>query len=468
MVRNLSTPKPSVSPGRPPGSSEEQSPGPAPPVVWKVRSFDLRDALLLVLVTLFAFGLRAWHLELPTEKYFDEIYYVKAAQDYLSARSDSNTVHPPLGKIQIAAGMLLADRLDAWLGPADQIPDPAEWRIASLLSGTLVVPLTFMLGFRMTRGNRSLALCAAFLVAVDFMSVALSRISMLDMVLAFWMMAGWYCAWRFLEESWNQTPLRWHWATMSALAFGVATACKWNGLFGALGACLAMQVFSGPAGPGSRERLARWLVPPLLMALTIPVVYLLSYGPFFHLEGSLGFAAWQKVLGFHRVMIEFRYDASQFQHRYLSYFWEWPLVLRPIWFHYQVENGAVSGIVAFGSIVFWWTSLLYLLEVGLNAVNRRDRAAGFLVLAWLCQWALWASSTTGGFIYYVLPGVPLLALATGLVLDDWLGSRGRWLAAVYLVVLSALFVAYYPFLTGLPASEDLFNVLFPPWAGRWR
>jgi len=468
MGRNLSKPTPPGSSAHPPGLLGDLPIGTAPPVGWKVRSLDFRDGLLLLLVTLFAFGLRAWNLGLPAEKYFDEIYYVKAAQDYLSARPDSNTVHPPLGKIQIAAGMLLADRLDAWLGPSDQISDPAEWRIASLLSGTLVVPLTFMLGFRMTRGNRSLALCAAFLVAVDFMSVTLSRISMLDMVLALWMMAGWYCAWRSLEESWNQTPLRWHWATMSALAFGLATACKWNGLFGALGACLAMQFFSGEVGPAPRQRLARWFGPPLLMALVIPVVYVLSYGPFFHLEGSLGSAAWQKVLGFHRVMIEFRYDASQFQDRYLSHFWEWPLVLRPIWFHYQVDDRLVSGIVAFGSIVFWWTSLLYLLEVGLNAVSRRDRGAGFLVLAWLGQWALWASSTTGGFIYYVLPGVPLLAMATGLVLDDWLGSRGRWLAAVYLAVLSALFVAYYPFLTGLPASEDLFTVLFPPWAVRWR
>jgi dolichyl-phosphate-mannose--protein O-mannosyl transferase len=81
---------------------------------------------------------------------------------------------------------------------------------------------------------------------------------------------------------------------------------------------------------------------------------------------------------------------------------------------------------------------------------------------------LWAASTTGGFIYYVLPGVPLLALATGMVLDDWLGSRGSWLAAVYLAVLSVFFVLYYPFLTGLPAPEELFTTLFPPWAVRWR
>ena len=62
----------------------------------------------------------------------------------------------------------------------------------------------------------------------------------------------------------------------------------------------------------------------------------------------------------------------------------------------------------------------------------------------------------------------MLALATALVLNDWLTSRGRWLAVVYLGVLAGLFVAYFPFLTALPASQETFDVLFPTWAGRWR
>jgi len=447
-------------------------PSPDPPNPWTVRPLDRRDWFLLILVTLFALGMRGWRLDQPREKYFDEIYYTVAAQDYLSHRPDSNTVHPPLAKIHLAAGMLLADRLDAWLGPGDDLPDTAEWRVGSLVSGTLIVPLTFLLGFRMSRGNRSVATCASFLVAIDFMSVTISRICMLDMVLCLWMMVGLYCAWRYLEESEAASPQRWHWATMAGLAFGAATACKWNGLFGAFGACLAMVAFGGPRNPDvpvrRQDRALGWLGPPVLMALTIPVVYVLSYGFLFHQEGTLGGPAWEKIYGFHKLMVEFRYDAGQFHHQYLSYFWEWPLVLRPIWLYYEAEQGRVAGIVAFGSVVFWWTGLLYVLELGFNAVSTRDRVCGFLALTWGGQWLLWAASTTGGFIYYVLPGVPMLALATALVLNDWLASRGRWLAVVYLGVLAGLFVAYFPFLTALPASQEAFDALFPTWAGRWR
>lgn len=441
-----------------------------------VLALGRRDWLLLLLLTLFAFGLRAWRLDMPREQYFDEIYYMKAAQDYLDGREDSNTVHPPLGKIQIAAGMLLADRLDAWLGPGDDLPDTAEWRLTSLVAGTLMVPLTFLLAFRMSRGKGSLAACAAFLVAVDFMALAISRIAMLDSVLSLWILVGLYASWRYLEEAELGDPHRWTWATAAALAFGVATACKWNGLFAAFGACLVMVGFGAPSrlqpeaeptGSG-RERLLRWVGPPVLMALLIPLVYALSYGFLFYHEGTLGAVAWEKIYGFHKLMISFRSDPKQFSHRYLSYFWEWPLVLRPIWFYYQAEQGRVSGIVAFGSILFWWTSLLYLFEVGVVAVTRRDRACTFLVVTWVCQWLLWASSRTGGFIYYLLPGVPLLAVATAMVLDEWQETGGRAVSLAYLAGVVVFFVAYFPFLTALPATQHHFDVVFPVWAGRWR
>lgn len=455
------------------GRNRPPSPSPTSPV----RALDRWDVILLIALTLLALGLRAWRLDFPHEQYFDEIYYVKAAQDYLDLRPDSNTVHPPLGKIQIAAGMLAAERLDALLGPDDDIPYTAEWRVTSMISGTLMVPLTFLLGFRMSRGSRTVAGIAGFLVAVDFMALAVSRISMLDMVLSLWILAGIYCAWRYIEEANLGSRRRWEYAVMAALAFGVATACKWNGLFGGFGACVAMMLFGGPvptdAGSGPprstpRERLLRWIAPPLLMALLIPVVYVLSYSVLFAQEGTVGAAAWEKIRGFHELMITFRYDPEQFKHRYLSYFWSWPLVLRPIWFFYKAEAGMVSGIVAFGSIVFWWTSLLYMFEIGAHAVTQRDRACGFLVILYLSQWLLWATSVTGGFIYYMLPAVPLMALASATVLDDWNRTGGRWLVWLYLAVITMFFVLYFPFLTAYPAEQKTFDFLFPAWAGQWR
>ena len=124
-------------------------------------------------------------------------------------------------------------------------------------------------------------------------------------------------------------------------------------------------------------------------------------------------------------MFAFRYDAKQFTHSYLSYFWEWPLVLRPVWLYFEsnAQHTVINGIVAFGSVLFWWPGLVYLAESGYYGVKECDAAKLYLVGMWLVQWLLWSSSTTGGFIYYMLPGVPMMALVAALALLAFLRQR---------------------------------------------
>lgn len=466
--------------------------------VWSVGKLGCRDWLLVALVVFFAFGIRAFRLGEPEWAYFDEIYYAKASCDYLGGRSDSNTVHPPAGKLQIAAFMLLDDMLTAASGGTVQFSQHVQWRTCSLVSGTLFVLFTFLLAYRLSQGNRSLALLAAFLVAVDFMVFTMSRICMLDMVQSLWMLIGAYLAWRYIEESFNGHSMRWQYAIMCALAFGVATACKWNGIFGAAGAFATMLVYghrrlANPQAAASGKlhlkkspqvRLRKWLIDSWvwlkkviypncfylvpIFAVSIVLVYVASYIPFFVHKGSCGKLAWEEVYGFHELMVTFRYDAAQFTHTYLSHFWEWPLVLRPIWFLYETRDGLVSGIITFGSVFFWWTALLYIGESLYSSISNRDSSLGFVAVMWIAQWLPWAVSTTGGFIYYVLPGVPFLAIAAAFVLEEWVSSGGKWIAILYLVLIVTFFVFYFPFLSGWPVEQGYFERAFPGWLPRWR
>ena len=84
------------------------------------------------------------------------------------------------------------------------------------------------------------------------------------------------------------------------------------------------------------------------------------------------------------------------------------------------------------------------------------------------QWLLWAGSTTGGFIYYVLPGIPLMAIILAWVVWDWQEEGQRWLVGGYLGLITLAFIAYYPFLSFMPASRELFAWLFPPSLTLWR
>lgn len=432
----------------------EPTPEPEPPALprWRL-ALTRRDWQLLVLLTLLALALRVVRLDFPQWIYFDEMYYAKAAGNYLDGQQDTNTVHPPLGKLMIAGGRLVAEALKYGYGLHD-LPDSVGWRLSACLAGTALIPLTYLLGLVLSRGRTTVAATAGLLVCVDFLALTTSRICMLDPFIAFWILAGTLFAALYCFEERKLS-----YAFAAAVCFGCATAVKWNGLFAAFGALLCMLELEQP-----RNR-RRWLVLPPLFAGVIMAIYLAAYTPFFIKEGNFAQPAWKKVIGYHQLMVRFRYNKEKFKHQYLSQFYEWPLILRPMWFYYKEAgtkpNKTVRGVACVGSPVVWWVAAFFLLEAVVTSLRYRHPVAQFIVVNYLANWAFWAVSTTGGFFYYMLPMVPFMALIIALCLDHW-GRRWRW---AYLTVVVITFLLYFPLLTGVSVPERYFRTLFfiPSW-----
>lgn len=376
-------------------------------------------------------GLRFADLASPAHQYFDEIYYVGGAHDFLAGRPDSNNVHPPLGKLEIAAGIWLVQGLGG--------PEPLGWRLASAFAGLGSLVLTWCLARQLL--NQRAAWLAVALVGLDFLQHVQSRVAMLDELQCFWILAGFVLV--------AARPRAWEWT--SALCFGCATACKWNGLFAAAAAA---------AGIWWQTRRFPWRL-LFVFGITLPSVYLASYAPHFLRGGSFS-----EVVGFHQRMWDFRYNPAEFQHRYLSSFWSWPLIFRPVWYLFEQEPERVRGIVALGNPLFWGFGLLLLLDQLLNRQRRASWNAPLVVCAILLQWLPWATATTGGFLYYMLPITPFYALLVARELDDWFNEPlSRALAVLYLVSLLASFAAFLPFLNGWWVPRRYFEVLFflPGW-----
>jgi dolichyl-phosphate-mannose-protein mannosyltransferase len=72
-----------------------------------------------------------------SETYFDEIYYVRTAEDYLNLREPYEWTHPPLGKLILAAGIYIFGY------------SPFGWRITGVLLATLMIPVIYVLGKKM-------------------------------------------------------------------------------------------------------------------------------------------------------------------------------------------------------------------------------------------------------------------------------------------------------------------------------
>src|SRR5699024_7120744 len=145
--------------------------------------------------------LRLVHLDRPNRLVFDETYYVKQAYSLLALGyegewnedADSSfaagnfaglnpqadfVVHPPLGKWMIAAGMRL-------LGPEN----PVGWRISAALIGAGSVLLLVRIARRLFASTMRGGM-AGLLLAVEGTHLVMSRISILDIFLQFFILAA--------------------------------------------------------------------------------------------------------------------------------------------------------------------------------------------------------------------------------------------------------------------------------------
>jgi dolichyl-phosphate-mannose-protein mannosyltransferase len=449
-------------------------------------------ALLVPIVLLAVAGtVRFYRLDEPGRIYFDEVYYVEDAEQILDEGVESGfAVHPPVGKWVIAAGVeAIGDR-------------PAGWRLGVALAGTLTVLLVYLAGLRLFR-RRGIAALAALLLALDGLALTMSRIAMLDMTLALFVVLG---AWLLLvdrDRLWADLPeapeapdaagsrlparprtYRW----LAGLAFGLALATKWSALL-AVGAAGLVAIGTELAW---RRRvtghpLRGWLRGAAGIAgslvLVPAAVYLVTYIPWFAnfedtRQGALHcgeteeciaspttvLAAWAdeqgQILGFHRgLTAEHPYRASPLT---------WPVMSRPVAYYYEactpqklaadecvVEPGEVAEVLGMGNPVLWWAALAAYPVLAWFALVRRDWRAAVLLAFLLGQYLPWLATSRPVFLFYVAPIVPFMALALAYTL--WRAREEpalRWLPPVVATLAVAGFLYWYPVLAGLDIPRE--------------
>ena len=248
---------------------------------WRDRTSSqwLWAVVLPLIVVTMAGAIRFHQLGQPERCYFDETYYYYDARDYLSVGTETSfAVHPPVGKWLIAIGVATfgvdeGSPIDAAVteepdgcvvrdgeedNPAARAREAEEAfarRVMSALFGTGAVAVAYFVGLRLFR-RRSTALLGATLLAVDGLAVTMSRISMLDIFLQFFVLLGvlallidrdrlWDGAPDFVPDEPPDTPpdrdRKWLWA--AGLFLGLAVATKWSGL-APLGLAWAFVAFS--------------------------------------------------------------------------------------------------------------------------------------------------------------------------------------------------------------------------------
>ncbi|MDD6214402.1 MAG: phospholipid carrier-dependent glycosyltransferase [Firmicutes bacterium] len=392
--------------------------------------------------------------------YFDEIYHARTAYEFIHKLPVYEWTHPPLGKILISLGVQLFGMT------------PFGWRIAGTLFGIFMIPVIFILSKKMF-GFGWLATVCTVLFSFDFMHFTQTRIATIDVYVTFFIILMYLFMYKYCTMSFYDSPLKKTFVPLGlcGISMGFAIACKWTGIYASVGLAV---IFFTTMYKRFREDKVRFKSPALktiafciLMFIFVPLtIYVLSYIPFLRANGSgiTGIIKNQSdMLDYHGKTV------VSSTHPFSSHWYEWPIMVRPIWYYSGQTGTKYEEISAFGNPLVWWIGISAFCYCLYSAIRHRDKNAFFLSVAYISQLAPWIPITRTTFIYHYFPCVPFVVLMIGYSINQLFlrDKRFKKYAYIYAVCAVLLFVAFYPVISGFPVSHA-YVVNFLRWFPSWQ
>lgn len=506
-----------------------------PPAERLTRWGRLRDRLLLdpdwnrvirwlapLVITALAAVLRLANLAHPNVLAFDETYYVKDAwslwalgyegtwgdganEAFLTgdttalSGTGSFVVHPPLGKWIIALGM-----------GAFGAGNSAAWRLMVALIGAATVLLVYFVAKELTRSIVA-ATVAGLLLAIDGLSIVMSRIALLDGILTFFILLGFlfilYDRRRSIplvenpdadapDPLWGPVIWRRPWVIAAGVALGAACAVKWSGLYALAGIGLYLVVTDAlarrragvlfwPTDAAFRQGPVSFmlLVPAALLTYLVTWTgWLVTAGGYDRQVAGNPFASLWK---YHESIYGFHVGLSS-GHPYASPAWQWPFLIRPtaVWVGDDQSCGTDHCISVVSSVpnpLIWYAGVaaaIFLLYRFVRGLIRRAPMPWTyaiplvgLTLTYV-PWLLYPERTI--FQFYTVVMMPFLVLALVLALREVAGRRdeplhrrqaGERTVMVFLVVAVLVSAFFYPVWTGMNVPYEFW--LIHNWMPTW-
>ncbi len=467
-------------------------PQPAPTTVERLRDPLPADRLVSWLLTAFitglAFLLRLVHVARPGYVVFDETYYAKDAYSLLKFGYERNwpdkanaaiaaghpdvigssaefVVHPPIGKWLIAGGEQLFGM------------NSFGWRFASVVFGSLLVLMTIRLVRRVSRSTL-IGCLAGVLLTVDGLAFVMSRIALLDIFLAFFLIAAVACL--AADRDWFRNRLADHlqrtgrpdlglgygplllvrpWRLLAGLMFGLALGTKWNAVYVLAAFCLLALAWDVGArrlaGAGRRSvwALIKDGLPAFVSLVVLPgLVYVLSWANWFATSGGYDrqWGAQHPQAGSTRMVgaafasfLQYQHDIYAFHtgsyinhqtHTYNANPAGWLILARTIGIDAVNDiqpgtGGCPAGgekclrvITGLGTPALWWGAVFALVAALILWVGGRDWRFGIPIVGVLSAWLPWFQYTSRPqFLFYAIAIIPFSVMAVALCLGLLIG-----------------------------------------------
>lgn len=378
---------------------------------------------------------------------FDEIYHGRTAYEFINGMKIYENTHPPLGKTLISIGIRLFGM------------NPFGYRIIVLLFGVMCIPVMYLLALKVT-GDSRYAVLAGVLQITEFMHFVLSRISTIDIIVAFFVLCMFYGCVSFIREE------RFKYIVFAGTAFALGVSTKWTALYAAAG--IALILFVWMIGKIRSKCKASVIFSFFLICIgcfiVLPaIVYVLSYIPFVKVypeDNLIGHAISNSI-----SMYDYHKNVTA-PHPYASPWYSWLVDQIPLMDSRAVCGDRMAAVATFVNPLVCFGGLVSLLHHVYMTVKKKDVTSELLVVFYVSMLLPWVFITRTVFIYqyFICTKVLILMICNSI---RCIGFKKENSVIKFTAGVSvALFVIYFPVLAGLMVNmkyiKEILSVL-PDW-----
>ena len=407
-----------------------------------LKSYSIKtSSYLLAILLVISFFTRFLFIHLPSSYIFDEIYHLPAIRTLvqnqpLEPSSTQDWLHPPLAKLfQAVSISLFGDHSLAW-------------RFPSAIFGILAIAALYY--FSLTLFNhRPTALLAAALFSFDGLQLTMSRIAMNDIFVTTWVILALTFFYRYLTFRRSQQLV------FASIFTGFALATKHSALL-LYPIYFLFLIYPKDSVKNQPRQLLKKIFLPTFILLSIPLlIYLLSYYQFFLYHSLKDF--------FHLQLQIFQYQTTlTATHTYQSSAWQWPLLIRPVWFYVKHQGTTTANIYNLGNPALFWGGFLAIIYILLKKLYSK-RPIVYTLICYFFLFLPWLFSPRIMFFHHCLPALPFLCL---LLTKALLNLNNKHLTVFFLSLTIVFFLFFYPLNIGLPLPSSLLKYWF--WLPTWR
>lgn len=376
--------------------------------------------------------------------YFDEIYFARTAYEYSKNLPIYEWTHPPLGKLIQAIPICLTKKMT-----------PFNYRLMGNISGIVMLLVMYLFG-KVLFKKRKYAILASILMALDTFHFTQTRMGTVDSHLVLFIILSLYFMYKFTEKSKTKDLF------LSGLFFSFSISVKWTGFYGGL--ALAIIYFHHILK--NKQFNFKSITQGTTFFVLLPLIIYSSLYLLFP-NNNLNYTNNPKaILKQQKEMYDYHSNLDS-NHYFSSSWYTWPVVYKPIWYHNQViDNNSRETITAIGNIVIWWFGIISTIYLLLKFIIKKDKNSLYLLIMIFSLWLPYIFIGRVMFLYHYFPVLPFIILSIVLMFKDVTERyRINFIIPIYLLLVLAFFITYYPVISGKAVSNNYIEnlKLFKSW-----